>query len=50
MIRRVLELFSCLDVKITIFKLEKINFVVYLIMLSPAWLKFKLKCHGACVI
>jgi hypothetical protein len=31
----VLELFSCLDVKIIIFKLKKAIFVVYLIVLSP---------------
>jgi len=31
----VLELFLCLDVKIIIFKLKKITFVVYLIVLSP---------------
>jgi hypothetical protein len=49
MIRGVLE-FSFLDVKIITFELEKINFVVYLIVLSLAWLRFRLKCHGAFVI
>jgi len=32
---RVLELFSCLNVKITIFELEKTTFVAYLIVFSP---------------
>jgi len=31
----VLELFSCLNVKITTFELEKASFMVYLIMFSP---------------
>jgi hypothetical protein len=35
MIGGVLELFSCLNVKITTFELEKTTFVVYLIMFSP---------------
>jgi len=35
MIGGVLELFSCLDVKITTFDLEKTTFVVYVIVLSP---------------
>jgi len=35
MIGRILELFSCLDVKITTFEFEKTTFVVYLIVLSP---------------
>jgi hypothetical protein len=35
MIGGVLQLFSCLNVKITTFELEKINFVVYLIVLHP---------------
>jgi hypothetical protein len=35
MIRGVIELFSCLNVKITTFELEKTTFVVYLIVLSP---------------
>jgi hypothetical protein len=35
MIGGVLELFSCLNVKITTFQLEKTTFVVYLIVLSP---------------
>jgi hypothetical protein len=34
MIGRVFELFSCLDVRITTFKLEKTTFVVWLIVLS----------------
>ncbi len=32
--KRVLDLFSCLNVKITTFELENTTFVVYLIMLS----------------
>jgi hypothetical protein len=35
MIGGILELFSCLNVKITTFELEKITFVVYLIVFSP---------------
>jgi hypothetical protein len=38
MIGGVLELFSCLDVKITTFELKKITFVVYLIVFSPCML------------
>ncbi len=34
MIKIVFELFSCLNVKITTFQLDKTTFVVYLIMLS----------------
>jgi hypothetical protein len=33
----VLELLSCLDVKITTFESKKTTFVVYLILLSPIW-------------
>jgi hypothetical protein len=35
MIGGVFELFSCLNVKITTFELEKITFVVNLIVFSP---------------
>jgi hypothetical protein len=35
MIGGVLELFSCLNLKITTFEPEKTTFVVYLIVLSP---------------
>jgi hypothetical protein len=49
MIGGILE-FSFLDVKITTFELEKITFVIYLIVLSLAWLRFRLKCHRAFVI
>jgi ABC-type multidrug transport system permease subunit len=38
MIGGVLELFSCLNVKIITFELEKITFVVYLIVFSPCML------------
>jgi hypothetical protein len=37
MIGGVLELFSCLNVKITTFELEKTTFVVYLIIFSPIY-------------
>jgi hypothetical protein len=37
MIGGVLEFFSCLNVRITTFELEKTTFVVYLIMLSLLW-------------
>jgi hypothetical protein len=33
----VFELFSCLNVKITTFKLEKTTFVFYLIVVSPLY-------------
>jgi hypothetical protein len=36
-IGRILELFSCLNVKIITFELEKTTFVVYLIVLSLVW-------------
>jgi hypothetical protein len=36
MIRSLLELFSCLNMKIITFKLEKTIFGVYLIVLSPS--------------
>jgi len=40
MICGILQLFSCLNVKITTFKLEKTTFVVYLIVLSPNYHPF----------
>jgi hypothetical protein len=36
MIGGVLELFSCLHVKIATFEVEKITIVIYLIVLSPS--------------